>query len=123
MQETRPGEFPYGRGHRQHRIRYSLSSSRRFVRPGAVRRGSREVNGVIRAVFRNPNGSKVLVAFHGIATRATFALQGASQSFPSHCQLMLKPRLPAAGGLPDHRQYPRQRMFSVEKNYDWSIKR
>ena len=50
---------------------------------GSGAQGSREANGTISAVFRNPNGSKVPTAFDDTATRETFRLRCGSQGFPT----------------------------------------
>ncbi len=61
---------------------YALGHASKFVDQGAVRIASNSVAGGIENVaFRNPDGSKVLVALNNSAADITFKVQWGSQSF------------------------------------------
>ncbi|GAB2866866.1 ricin-type beta-trefoil lectin domain protein [Hymenobacter ruber] len=61
---------------------YALAHASKFVDPGAVRVGSNSVAGGIETVaFRNPDGSKVLIALNNSNSSNTFKVSWNSQSF------------------------------------------
>jgi hypothetical protein len=75
------------------------------------------------AEIRNPNGSKVPVAFTTQPPGRLFGCGGAHKAFPHTLPALREPRLPAAGRLLGNRPFAGLQMFPVERNYDWSIKR
>ncbi|GAB3844245.1 ricin-type beta-trefoil lectin domain protein [Hymenobacter terrigena] len=61
---------------------YALAHASKFVDPGAVRVGSNSVAGGIETVaFRNPDGSKVLIALNNSNASNTFKVSWNGQSF------------------------------------------
>lgn len=61
---------------------YALAHASKFVDPGAVRVSSNTVAGGIETVaFRNPDGSKVLIALNNSSTSNTFKVSWNGQSF------------------------------------------
>jgi glucosylceramidase len=61
---------------------YALAHASKFVDPGAVRVGSNSVAGGIETVaFRNPDGSKVLIALNNSNASNTFKVSWNAQSF------------------------------------------
>lgn len=60
---------------------YTLGHFSKFVLPGATRIYSANANGVVSAAFKNPDGSKVLVAFNDTTCSHTFQVQWGGQSF------------------------------------------
>jgi glucosylceramidase len=63
---------------------YEMGQVSKFVRPGAVRIGSTELDGIENVAFENPDGSRVLVAHNSRAERAEFAVNvDASHHLPA----------------------------------------
>ncbi len=60
---------------------YTLGHYSRFVLPGAVRIYSSNANGIVSVAFKNPDGSKVLVAFNNSSVSQAFRVQWGTQSF------------------------------------------
>lgn len=61
---------------------YVLGHASKFVKPGAVRIDSNTYSGGIENVaFKNPDGSKVLIALNNSASSITFKVRWASQAF------------------------------------------
>lgn len=60
---------------------YTLGHFSKFVLPGATRIYSANANGVVSAAFKNPDGSKALVAFNDTTGSKTFQVQWGGQSF------------------------------------------
>jgi glucosylceramidase len=60
---------------------YTLGHFSKFVLPGAARIYSANANGVVSAAFKNPDGSKAVVAFNDTTGSKTFQVQWGSQSF------------------------------------------
>ena len=61
---------------------YTMGHFSKFVQPGASRIYSSNANGVVSVAFRNPDGSKTLVAFNDSQTTQTFSVQwGGAYSF------------------------------------------
>jgi hypothetical protein len=60
---------------------YTLGHFSKFVLPGAHRIYSANAPGVVSAAFRNPDGSKALVAFNDTTTSRTFQVRWGTQSF------------------------------------------
>ena len=60
---------------------YTLGHFSKFVLPGAARVYSANANGVVSAAFKNPDGSKALVAFNDTTGSKTFQVQWGGQSF------------------------------------------
>ncbi|REK65039.1 MAG: glucan endo-1,6-beta-glucosidase [Cohnella sp.] len=61
---------------------YVLGHASKFVKPGAVRIDSNTYSGGIENVaFKNPDGSKVLIALNNSASGITFKVRWASQAF------------------------------------------
>ena len=59
---------------------YTLGHFSKFVLPGASRVYSANANGVVSAAFKNPDGSKALVAFNDTTCSHTFQVQWGGQS-------------------------------------------
>ena len=60
---------------------YTLGHFSKFVLPGALRVYSANANGVVTVAFKNPDGSKVLVAFNDTTGSKTFQVVWGGQSF------------------------------------------
>jgi len=60
---------------------YTLGHFSKFVLPGATRIYSANANGVVSAAFKNPDGSKALVAFNDTTGSKTFQVQWGVKSF------------------------------------------
>jgi glucosylceramidase len=61
---------------------YTLGQYSKYVLPGAVRIYSSDANGIDTVAFKNPDGSKVLVAFNNTSSSNSFVVQWGTQSFP-----------------------------------------
>ncbi|HUX43790.1 MAG TPA: chitobiase/beta-hexosaminidase C-terminal domain-containing protein [Terracidiphilus sp.] len=61
---------------------YTLGQYSKYVLPGAVRIYSSNANGIDTVAFKNPDGSKALVAFNNTGASNSFRLQWGTQSFP-----------------------------------------
>lgn len=61
---------------------YTLGQYSKYVLPGAVRIYSSDANGIDTVAFKNPDASKVLVAFNNTTASASFRVQWGTQSFP-----------------------------------------
>ena len=60
---------------------YTLGHFSKFVLPGASRVYSSNPSGVVGVAFRNPDGSKALVAYNDTKTSKTFQVQWGAQTF------------------------------------------
>lgn len=61
---------------------YTLGQYSKYVLPGAVRIYSSDTNGIDTVAFKNPDGTKVLVAFNNTSASNSFRVQWGTQSFP-----------------------------------------
>ena len=60
---------------------YTLGHYSKYVLPGAVRVYSSNANGIVSVAFKNPDGSKALIAFNNSAGSQSFKVQWGTQSF------------------------------------------
>src|SRR5215207_2663260 len=60
---------------------YTLGHFSKFVLPGALRVYSSNPSGVVGVAFRNPDGSKALVAYNDTKTSKTFQVRWGAQTF------------------------------------------